>query len=146
MISDFERRVDDGSIEETVRRAEDAAGAEEGVAADGDGGVVGRRKRRRAFCIGSRVRGRSGSGRRGSIGRSRKGAQVAADADKRGNDGAAGEEDVLGAVELGAAGDFVAGFGLEVVAAEGGAGFGGHIGLVWVRRGAVLEYCCISVR
>ena len=49
--------------------------------------------------------------------------------------GAAAEDDVLGAVELGAAGDFVAGVGFDVVASGlGGGGLGG-IGVVGVGVG-----------
>ena len=40
--------------------------------------------------------------------------------------GASGQEDVLRAVELGPAGYFVAGFGLDVGASGYGAGFWGH--------------------
>ena len=48
---------------------------------------------------------------------------------------------MLRAVEVGAAGYFVAGFGLDVVAARGGAGFRGHGfggggGMGWREEGA----------
>lgn len=76
---------------ELCGRAEDATGGEEGVAADGDGHGVG-------FV------GASGSGGGGQ------GAdEVAAEDDVRLDDGAAAEDDVRGAVDEGAAGDFVAG-------------------------------------
>lgn len=59
----------------------------------------------------------------------RGGAEVPADADGGLDHGASAEEYVLRAVELGFAGYFVAGFGLDVVAAGGGAGLGWHGGL-----------------
>lgn len=74
-----------------------------GVAADGDGDEGGG---------GGGFRGGGGAG----------GEQVAADADVGADDGAPAEDDVLRAVQLGAARDFVAGVGGD----EGG--FGGFLG------------------
>ncbi len=79
-----------------------------GVAADGDGDEG---------CAGGRGFGGGGGGGGGA-----RGEEVAADADVGADDGAPAEDDVLGAVQLGAAGDFVAGVGGD----EGG--FGGFLG------------------
>ena len=154
VVADPEGRVDDSAALEAVRGPQDAVGREEGVAAYGDGGAVGcgwgggaggvvvsggggggggSSRRREGGVDGGG--GGGGGKRKGRKGRG--GTQVAADADARLDDGAAAEEDVLGAVELGLAGDLVAGFGLDVVAARGGAGFRWHcpffffFGLVW---------------
>lgn len=91
------------------------------VAADGDGGS----------CCGG-----GGGGGRGA-------GQVAADADVRVEDHAPAQHDVLGPVEEGAPGDFVAGVGFD----EGGFGFGwggggggGHCGEVgWLMDGRSRE-------
>ena len=75
---------------EFARRAQDRARRDEGVAADGDGDARG------GFGCGG-VGGGEGADK------------VAADADVRLDDSAAAEDDVLRAVDLRAARDFVAG-------------------------------------
>ena len=51
---------------------------------------------------------------------------------------------MLRAVELGSAGDFVAGFGFDVVAAGRGAGFGRHWGLGFLGEGGGGVYVCLG--
>lgn len=86
------------------RGSEEGVRGEDGVFAQGDGGDG----RCGAF--------RGGGGGGGGAG----GEEVAADAGERVDDAAAAEGDLLGAVELGAAGDFVPGFGFDPVGFLGG--------------------------
>lgn len=67
----------------------------------------------------------AGFGGCGGGGGGRRTDEIAPDADSRGEDAAAAEGDVLGAVQLGEAGDFVARFGFDPGGLGGGFG-GGH--------------------
>lgn len=118
MVPDLERRIQNGALIKPVGRPQYGARAQERVPSDRDGGVVG----------GGRWGGGGSGGGGGGRGVGLGSAQVPADADGGLDHGAPAQEDVLRAVELGFARDFVAGFGLDVVAARGGAGFGRHEG------------------
>lgn len=88
------------------RRTQRAAGGDEGVAADGDGDVV----LGWGWGWGGGGGGGGGGFGGGLGGRRWDGAdEVSADADFGLDHGATSEDDVGGAVDLGAAGDFVAG-------------------------------------
>ena len=91
-----------------VRGSEQRGGGKNRVAPDGDGGGVARGL---LFGLGW-IRGSGGSG---GGGRCRSADQVAADADIGVDDDAPAENDVLGSVQLGAAGDFVARISRNVV-------------------------------
>lgn len=126
MVADLHRDVAEYAFVHARGGAQDGAGGDEGVAADGYGGVV--------------LSGRGFGG--GVCGGGAH--EVAADADFGLDDGAAAEDYVVGAVELGFAGYFVAGVGFDVVAFGLGGGFGGHWGR-WVegfrRAGVVVDGC-----
>ena len=98
----------------------DAGGGAEG-AGGGDEGVFGYCY---AGCVGRRGGGGGGGGGGGIIIGGGRGLadKITADADVWLDYHAAAEDHVLGAVELGATGDFIAGVGFDV----GGFGFGGH--------------------
>lgn len=117
VVPDLERMIARHALVQSGGGLERAARGDEGVAADGDGGVV--------LLLGDHgfaiFCGGGGWGEGAHV--------VPADADVGLDYCAAAEDDVLGAVEFGFAGYFVAGVGFDVVAFGLGGGFGRHRGL-----------------